>query len=105
MTVKEAAKKILRPVYYRLPASFCYGPQFGATLRLLDESEQWSRDQLADYQLNKLRALLAHADRHVPYYKKLFRRVGFDPTSVREVSDLSALPLLDRETVRANTAE
>jgi phenylacetate-CoA ligase len=105
MTVKEAAKKILRPIYYRLPASFCYGPQFGATLRLLDESEHWSRERLADYQLNRLRALLAHAGQHVPYYKKLFRRVGFDPASVRDVSDLGALPLLDRETVRANTSE
>jgi phenylacetate-coenzyme A ligase PaaK-like adenylate-forming protein len=105
MKLKEAAKKILRPVYYRLPANFCYGPRFAPTLRLLDESERWSREQLNDYQLTRLRALLKHAARHVPYYRKLFREVGFDPEGVREIADLGVLPLLDREMVRANVKE
>ncbi|HJQ22550.1 MAG TPA: phenylacetate--CoA ligase family protein [Blastocatellia bacterium] len=102
MKLKEAAKKVLRPVYYRLPANIRYGPQFAPTLRLLDQSERWSRDQLNDYQLTRLRALLKHAARHVPYYKRLFRALGFDPERVREIADLRVLPLLDKETVRAN---
>lgn len=105
MKLKEAAKKILRPAYYRLPASFCYGPRFAPTLKLLDESEGWSRDRLDEYQINKLRALLRHAGEQVPYYKRLFRDLGFDPAQVRRVADLGALPLLDKETVRANPGD
>jgi phenylacetate-CoA ligase len=105
MKLKEAAKKVLRPVYYRLPTNICYGPQFASTLRLLDESEGWGRERLDDYQLTRLRALLEHAARHVPYYRRLFRATGFDPERVREIADLRLLPLLDKETVRANLSD
>src|SRR5437763_9809240 len=105
MKLKEAAKKVLRPIYYRLPTNLCYGPQFAPTLRLLDESEHWSRDRLDDYQMPRLRALLKHAARHVPYYRRLFRATGFDPERVREIADLRVLPLLDKETVRANLSD
>lgn len=105
MKLIEAAKKILRPVYYRLPPTLCYGPQFAPTLNLLDESEHWSQEQLLDYQINRLRALLKHAGQHVPYYRKLFRTLGFDPERVRQVADLRLLPLLDKEMVRENLSD
>ncbi|MGH9821863.1 MAG: phenylacetate--CoA ligase family protein [Blastocatellia bacterium] len=105
MNLKEAAKEILRPFYYRLPTSVCYGPRFRSTLKLLDESEHWSAEQLAEHQLTRLRALLLHAEQHVKYYKKLFRAAGFDPRQLRDPSGLRALPLLDKETVRGNISD
>ncbi len=102
MGIKAAVKQMLRPVYYRLPAKVCYGPQFAPTLNLLKESEHWSEDRLREFQITKLRAMLRHCAKNVPYYRRLFREVGFDPETVRDVSDLCALPLLDKETVRAN---
>ena len=102
MNLKEALKEIVKPVYYRLPRTVCYGPRFATTLRLLDQSEHWSEERIADYQLDKLRALLLHAAKHVPFYRQTFRAVGFDPERLRDPADLRALPLLDKETVRAN---
>ncbi|HEX8184221.1 MAG TPA: phenylacetate--CoA ligase family protein, partial [Blastocatellia bacterium] len=102
MSIKGAVKSILKPVYYRLPARFCYGPQFHSTFKLLEQSERWSEDRLAEFQVSKLRAMLRHCARHVPYYRRLFRDAGFDPESVRDLADLRALPLLDKEIVRAN---
>ncbi|HWP41633.1 MAG TPA: phenylacetate--CoA ligase family protein, partial [Blastocatellia bacterium] len=100
MSIKGAIKTLLRPVYYRLPADICYGPQYRPTLELLSESERWDEDRLTEYQVTKLRAMLKHAARHVPYYRTLFRKIGFDPERVREVADLGAIPILEKETVR-----
>ncbi len=59
--------------------------------------ERDERDQL---QVASLRRLLAHAGRNVPYWRDLFRQIGFDPRQVASVSDLAALPVLTREIVR-----
>ncbi|MEW6209913.1 MAG: phenylacetate--CoA ligase family protein [Acidobacteriota bacterium] len=98
-------KKLLRPVYYRLPPEICYGPLYSPTLALLRESETWDEGRVVEYQVNQLRAMLRHAARHVPYYRRLFRQTGFDPEQVRDLADIRALPLLDKETVRANTED
>ncbi|HET9532092.1 MAG TPA: phenylacetate--CoA ligase family protein [Blastocatellia bacterium] len=102
MSIRGAVKALLKPVYYRLPAKICFGPYYSPTLELLKESGRWDEDRLADYQVKRLRLLLVHAGRNVPYYRALFKKVGLDPERVRCVSDLSALPLLDKETVREN---
>src|SRR5260370_11789142 len=39
---------------------------------------------------------------NVPYYRRLFRQIGIDPHQLRRVSDISIIPTLDKETVRAN---
>lgn len=103
--IKGRLKAILRPAYYRLPPRICYGPLFESTLRFLEESQTWSEDRLIEYQILKLRTMLRHSARHVPYYRNLFRKIGFDPESLRELSDLRAIPLLDRDTIRSKMDE
>ena len=68
------------------------------------ERSQWdSTDAIQALQLQRLRALLAHAQAHVPYYRRLFAASGFDPAGVRSVTDLQALPFLDKAAIRANS--
>ena len=45
-----------------------------------------------------------HAAETVPYYRDLFRERGIDPREIRTAEDLVELPLLDKETVRAEGA-
>jgi phenylacetate-CoA ligase len=66
--------------------------------------DAWDGDRLDAYQLERLRALLDHASRHVPYYRDLFRDIRFDVRSVRSPADLGVLPPLSRETIRAHPA-
>ncbi|HJQ70098.1 MAG TPA: phenylacetate--CoA ligase family protein [Blastocatellia bacterium] len=105
MSFRSAAKRVLGPFYYRLPPSIRYGSQFTSTLRLLEESQRWDEGRLIEYQLSKLRRMLKHCAANVPYYRSMFGRLGFDPENVKELSDLRALPLLDKETVRANVKD
>jgi phenylacetate-CoA ligase len=101
MMIKGRLKRLLKPAYYRLPARFCYGSQFLPTLKFLEESQKWDAQRLIEYQISKLRVLLRHCAGHVPYYRRTFREVGFDPETFQRLSDLSALPLLDKETIRS----
>jgi phenylacetate-CoA ligase len=101
-SAKRLIKPILKPIYYRLPVSICYGPSFSNTLRLLQESQSWTEDRLINYQISKLKVMLRHCGTHVPYYRRLFRDVGFDPDSFRELSNLTALPLLEKDSIQSN---
>lgn len=68
------------------------------------EASQWlPPEQIAALQIQSLRALLIDVATGVPYYRDLFARLKFDPQAVRQVSDLQALPFLDKATIRAHT--
>ncbi|MDO8071154.1 glycosyltransferase [Janthinobacterium sp. SUN176] len=70
-------------------------------LRRLERSQWWSAQQLEAWQLARLRALLRHAGAHVPHYRALFARSGFDPEQVRQLADLARLPLLRKRDIAA----
>jgi phenylacetate-CoA ligase len=73
------------------------------TRRHLDilERTQWlSKDEIESFQLRELRALLAHAQANVPYYRELFARLRFDARDVTRREDLASLPLLTKDIIR-----
>jgi len=71
--------------------------------REMDQSEAWPLEQLESLRVRRLKALLIDAGRHVPYYRDLFTRLGFDPAQVTSTADLGRLPFLDKATIRAHT--
>ncbi|MRX06445.1 glycosyltransferase [Pseudoduganella sp. FT25W] len=62
--------------------------------RRMEASQWWPREQIETLQLQRLRALLLHASEHVPYYRQLYARTGFDATRVHDLRDLRLLPIL-----------
>jgi phenylacetate-CoA ligase len=105
MSFTGTAKSILEPVYFRLPQRLCYGKKFWEVSEFLEQSQWWDRERLAEYQLAKLRIILKHAGDHVPYYRALFRSIGFDPRMISRTSDLRGIPLLDKATVLASPGD
>jgi len=69
------------------------------------KSQFWNADELHRYQKEKLRRLLIHCGTNVPYYKKLFAGIGFQPETFNDLAELSQIPTLDKETVRKNPEE
>jgi len=55
-----------------------------------------SREALVRFQGAKLSFLVAHAHRHVPYYRHLFERAGVRPADIRSAADLVRLPVSPR---------
>tara|TARA_R110002012_G_scaffold263456_2_gene446481 strand:+ start:144684 stop:145988 length:1305 start_codon:yes stop_codon:yes gene_type:complete len=55
------------------------------------------------YKYNQLRKLLIESSKNVPYYKKLFSDIGFNPEKdFNKLEDLNKIPILDKKVVREN---
>ncbi|MEO8346689.1 MAG: phenylacetate--CoA ligase family protein, partial [Betaproteobacteria bacterium] len=74
-----------------------------AVRRTLEASQWWPAERIAALQFDRLAALLRHANACVPYYRELFRRIGFDPNAMTELADLERLPFLTKSEIRAHT--
>lgn len=59
------------------------------------------RPALKRLQNQKLRRILRHAWQYVPYYRRLFDRVGLDPDSIESVEDLARLPVTTKSDLLA----
>jgi phenylacetate-CoA ligase len=82
-----------------------YGEFYRRYLQYLSESQWYGTEQLEEIQFQKLKEFLVHTSRHCEFYQKLFRQYDFEPAEMRSLSDLSVLPLMDKETVRARLRE
>jgi len=66
----------------------------------LEVSEQWSKGELEELQNERLRKLIEHAYRNVPYYKELFKQHNLRPSDIRDRHDLLKIPFLTKDIVR-----
>jgi phenylacetate-CoA ligase len=63
----------------------------------------WDRgdpEKRAQWVLDELHGIVRWAGNKVPYYRELFKRIGFDPSADFTLADYRKLPPLGRETVR-----
>jgi phenylacetate-CoA ligase len=64
---------------------------------------QWlAPDQIRELQAEKLRRLIRHAYRNVPYYRRAMQQLHLTPEDIRTPGDLHKLPLLSKDDVRRN---
>ncbi|MEY3122892.1 MAG: hypothetical protein RI993_1717 [Pseudomonadota bacterium] len=73
------------------------------SVRKAMERTQWfSSSEIKELQLGRLRQLLLHVQRYVPFYRDLFDRIGFAPEKITVLSELEVLPLLDKQIIRTH---
>jgi phenylacetate-CoA ligase len=68
-------------------------------------SQYWDSGRIGAYQDRMLVRLVQHAARNVPYYRNLFREVGFDPSAFGGRADMDKIPPLDKDTLRTRREE
>ena len=73
--------------------------------RALAAAEAMTGDELLAYNWQRRKALVQHCGEQVPYYRRVFREIGFDHRDLRTEKDFLQLPLLDRETVRSESRD
>ena len=78
------------------------GKSISKHLKFLQKSQWWSESNLAEYQNEKLRALIKHAYENVPYYTELFKKLNLTPADIYTTADLHKLPILTKKTIREN---
>jgi phenylacetate-CoA ligase len=80
-------------------------PGFSATCRKLVENQWKPRAVLQKEQDRALSAVIRFAVAEVPYYRRLFRTLDLTPEDVKTSGDLSRLPVLTKEMIRAAPEE
>jgi phenylacetate-CoA ligase len=60
------------------------------------------RTELEQLQLERLEATLTRVVRHVPFYRRRFEEIGFDPDEFRSLDDLRRLPFTTKADLREN---
>jgi phenylacetate-CoA ligase len=78
------------------------GTRIISSYRELYKNQSESPEFIRNLQMAKLKRLLEHCQLNVPYYKQLFKKIGFSPSDVKSVEDLTMLPTLDRITLEKN---
>jgi phenylacetate-CoA ligase len=76
-----------------------------AVRRRLERSQWRSTADILAEQTDRLRDFLTDIGRRVPYWRKLFQELGFDPKGVTSAQDLQRLPLLTKTAIRAHTED
>lgn len=67
------------------------------------EGLQWhSREELEADQFDRLRALLHHAYKTVPYYREMFMEAGVHPEEIKSRADYAKLPCLTKDIIKRN---
>ncbi|MDE1892775.1 MAG: phenylacetate--CoA ligase family protein [Pseudomonadota bacterium] len=78
------------------------------TLAWLQEyqRDQWlSPERIAALQWQRLKRLLEHCEREVPYYQRRWRELGIAVADVRNLDDYARLPVLTKADIRENFDE
>jgi len=65
----------------------------------------FSKEEVDDYSLKKLREILEVASEKVPYYRRFFSETGFSLQFFSTIEDIKKIPLLDKETLRKESMD
>jgi phenylacetate-CoA ligase len=95
----------LRMIYGRLPDRLKLGKEFADYTAQLVLNDRLTRAELDVMQLARLRELIEHCWKHVPFYKGLFDRTGFKPGHLETLADLQKIPPLSRQDLRDHFEE
>ena len=83
-------------------ADLAYGSEITRQWKDLRRTEFLTYPQILELQNTKLRKLVEHCYDSVPYYRKLFDRLGLRPKDIQTKEDLSKLPVLTKQIIRDN---
>lgn len=82
-----------------------YGGKFDRYCDEVDRGQWASAEELQELQAARLRAMVAFSVERVPYYQKLFAQLDLTAADITGPDDLTELPILQKDTVRAAPEE
>ena len=71
----------------------------------LIQHELMSKDELAELNFKKRKAIVRYAYDHTVFYRRLYDSIGFNPRDLKSEDDWNALPVVTKEMVRENFEE
>lgn len=81
------------------------GQSVNKSLQFLHSSKNWSREQLDEFQNERLRILITHAYNNVLFYRDKMIRLGLTPSDIQTKADLIKLPILTKAIIKREGIE
>jgi phenylacetate-CoA ligase len=88
---------VVHPLYH-----FAKRDGVNRAVRELRRNQWLAADAIDAIQHEKLRRILVHAHRHVPYYRDAIDALGVAPREVAQAETFARLPVLTKATIRRN---
>ncbi len=82
-----------------------YNNAYKEACSILRENEFLAAEDHNYRQSESVKRMLKHCANNVPYYQKLFRRIGFDPETFESLEDLRRIAVLEKKDVLKNPME
>lgn len=76
------------------------GTSVSKYLNFLLKSQYWTREQLDNFQNERLKRLIYHAYTNVPYYHEKFRELNLNPDDIKTKNDLFKVPILTKAIIK-----
>jgi phenylacetate-coenzyme A ligase PaaK-like adenylate-forming protein len=71
----------------------------------IEKSQWWTKNELDNYQWQKIKLLLEHSYNNVPYYIELFKKIGATPADIKNRNDFEKIPFLTKDIVRERSTD
>ena len=85
--------------YGILKAVNYFSPSVKEKIAYLEKSQWMTTDEIKEIQIKKLKNLITHAYKNVPYYHRVFKEKNLRPEDIKSFDDLEKIPLLTKEIV------
>ena len=88
-----------------LPLPWLLGKNFRENHKHVRRAQWWTAERAREYQLRRLREVLKLAYESTVFYRRMLDAIGFHPRDLRALSDMSQLPVIDRQVVCTNLSD
>jgi phenylacetate-CoA ligase len=95
--INSVSENIILPI-----SDLITGQSIYKHLQFLNKSQFWTRDQIDNYQNEKLRQIINHAYTNVQFYRELFSDLRLRPEEIQTKKDLDKLPIITKEDLKKN---
>jgi phenylacetate-CoA ligase len=95
-------KDFLRSAYFKLPQSWRLRQPYHKVRSFYEMAQWWPRERIEQWQLRRLKEVVARAYRDVPGYRQLYDEAGITPDDLRVIGDIRNFPFTTKMLIRDN---
>lgn len=95
---KIRKNKYISIPFFGLTRNAAYKEQY----RFIEESSNWDKEQMDEWQFERVREVVAYAMKHVPFYKALYAKQGFEIGDLKSWDIFKSLPTVSKKDIKEN---
>jgi len=104
--IKKAINSYRKNSFVRIiPFYFTRTNEFKKNYNFLSKSEKLSSDEILDMQYNSIKSIIEYAYNFVPFYRKKYSEIGFEPQDFTSIEVIKKLPTISKKDIKENSKD